>query len=219
MKKVLKLVAIIAFAVAILIIAIYYNSKKSGDSTVESKFSTLNNQLMEPELKQFFFDRITESQNGQTINISFTIPKSGYKSFNSLECIDDIITVREVLTGSLESNDAFKNKKINVLFNALPGNSIYMRNYEQNNNDFIGNSFQFYENLYLPFDYWNSFNQARKIGIIIKSESEISNLSIFSGVQELSISESDISNKSLYKITEILPDSTVYYNGAIYSNK
>ena len=134
------------------------------------------------------------------------------------DCLDDIIKIKNVISTYLSShkNEILHNKSIRLAFFGEIGNKIEIYNYEKSGIP-PEEVFAYYDDIYISPEYFVDFTEAKRIGINITDNDDLSELAYFTDLKELKIYiENEVSQDTINKIVEILPDCEVTYRSKKY---
>ena len=96
------------------------------------------------------------------------------------------------------------------------GNRIQIYNYEKSGIP-PEEVFAYYDDIYISPEYFVDFTEAKRIGINITDNDDLSELAYFTDLKELKIYiENEVSQDTINKIVEILPDCEVTYRSKKY---
>lgn len=154
---------------------------------------------------------------GDTIkNINFSFCLKNYDDYDAYECCEDIVKVRNLITNYLHQNPTndMNNNLISFQFQTLPGDSICMKNY--NDNQFVVSSeFLYFSYLYIPISSANEFWDAKVIGLRVDEKEELALLKKWKNLEKIYLTKKNFTEEEKEYLLNIIPNCTIICNGEI----
>ena len=206
--------------IAILIIAYtfingYLEQKKS--IPCPNYCEEISKQISDLDLKGFKYIK-AKDEKGTDVYFRFESEGNYDELYDDDDCLNDIVKIKNVISAYLSShkNEILHKKTIRLLFCGEIGNVIQIYNYEKSGSP-PEEEFAYYDDMYISPEYFADFTEAKRIGINITDNDDLSGLANFTDLKELDIySEIEISQDTINKIVEILPDCEVTYRSKKY---
>ncbi|NLG03506.1 MAG: hypothetical protein GX567_06725 [Clostridia bacterium] len=177
----------------------------------------VSKQISDLDLEGFKYVE-AEDERKKGVYFSFKSEDNYKPLYDDDDCLDDIIKIKNVISAYLSShkNEILHEKTIRIGFYGEIGNVIQMYNYEKSG-DPPEEVFSYYDDMYIPPDYFDEFKEAKRIGIKITDDDDLAGLANFTNLKELKIfGENEISQKTIEKVVELLPDCEVTYRSKKY---
>ena len=177
----------------------------------------VSKQISDLDLEEFKYIK-SENEGEEGIYFRFKSEDNYKPLYDNTDCLDDIVKIKNTISVYLSShkNQILHEKNIRLAFFGKTGYKIELYNYEK-----YGSTpeelFAYYDDMYIPPEYFADFTEAKRIGISITDNDDLSGLSNFTDLKELDIySEIEISQDTIDKVVENLPYCEVNYRDKKY---
>ena len=212
---VVTIVQLISTTVFSIVIDKFFSKEKSFPCPSYCK--EISKQISDLDLKGF---KYTEAEEERKEGIYFRFKSGGNydELYDDDDCLNDIVKIKNVISAYLSShkNEILHEKTIRLLFCGEIGNVIQIYNYEKSGST-PEEEFAYYDDMYISPEYFADFTEAKRIGISITDNDDLSGLANFTDLKELKIYiENEVSQNTINKIVEILPDCEVTYRSKKY---
>jgi len=209
------IVQLISTTVFSIVIDKFFSKEKSFPCP--SYCEEISKQISDLDLKGF---KYTEAEDERKEGIYFRFKSGGNydELYDDDDCLNDIVKIKNVISAYLSShkNEILHEKTIRLLFCGEIGNVIQIYNYEKYGST-PEEEFAYYDDMYISPEYFADFTEAKRIGISITDNDDLSGLANFTDLKELDIySEIEISQDTIDKVVEILPYCEVNYRDKKY---
>jgi len=223
MKKSSKvsLIIIIVFVISSILLVVYSFTykyfEKEKPVPCPSYCEEVSKQISALDLEGFKYIK-AEDEGNEGVYFRFKSEDNYDELYDDNDCLDDIIKIKNVISTYLSShkNEILHNKSIRLAFFGEIGNKIEIYNYEKSGIP-PEEVFAYYDDIYISPEYFVDFTEAKRIGINITDNDDLSELAYFTDLKELKIYiENEVSQDTINKIVEILPDCEVTYRSKKY---
>ena len=223
MKKSSKvsLIIIIVFVISSILLVVYSFTykyfEKEKPVPCPSYCEEVSKQISALDLEGFKYIK-AEDERKEGVYFRFKSEDNYDELYDDDDCLDDIIKIKNVISTYLSShkNEKIHDKTIRLAFFGEIGNRIQIYNYEKSGIP-PEEVFAYYDEMYITPDYFDNFKEAKRIGIKITDDDDLAKLADYTELKMLYIyGENEISQDTINKIVEILPDCEVTYRSKKY---
>ncbi len=178
----------------------------------------IGKQIENLKLKQFQLNVIDYGDTQENVIFYFNLKNKS--KFNHDECVEDISIVRNIVTEFLNQNPSNKlnNRLVAFVFQTLPGDSISMFNY--NNNEKLINpaQFHFFSFLNVNLSSATDFYDAKIIDIKVDEKEKLYLLKNFKNLEKVYLNGKVLTEDEKKYLLNILPNCMIICNGVSISD-
>jgi hypothetical protein len=218
MKLSRKSIVIIFFCFFCVLSFILASLSKNRANIKVSYCRVIGNQIQDLKTQQFQLNLIDYGDTEEIVIFHFSLKNKS--KYNHNQCIEDISIIKKTITEFLNQNTLNKlnSSSVAFIFQTLPGDSISMFNY--NNNEKIINpaQFQFFSSLNVSLSSAIDFYDAKTIDIKVDEKEKLYLLENFKNLERVYLSGEDLTEDEKIYLINILPDCKIIYNGISISD-
>lgn len=139
------------------------------------------------------------------------------KDFDTSILINDVVKAKEIITRYLteHSDNMINNKKVTLSFEIIPGDSVELYNYHENEIVTSPTEFVYYGLGYVPIAEASPFQDAYSIALKLNDESDLAKLSAWKNLKWLYLTGIDFTEEQKSIIKRQLPSCQIIYGNDI----
>jgi hypothetical protein len=178
----------------------------------------IGNQIQDLKTQQFQLNLIDYGDTEEIVIFHFSLKNKS--KYNHNQCIEDISIIKKTITEFLNQNTLNKlnSSSVAFIFQTLPGDSISMFNYNNNEKMINPAQFQFFSSLNVSLSSAIDFYDAKTIDIKVDEKEKLYLLENFKNLERVYLSGEDLTEDEKIYLINILPDCKIIYNGISISD-